>query len=69
MNRKILVISQTPTHPQNAGNRTRIVNFLLALKEQGHEIHFVYLNRESGDIQKCLIFGKKNFISFLIKLL
>ena len=44
--KKILVISDVPSHPQSAGNRTRIHAFLTALKNMGHEIHFLYENRE-----------------------
>jgi len=44
---KILVVSPTPTHPQNAGNRARIYRLLASLKSQGHEIHLLLDNRES----------------------
>lgn len=40
---RILVLSPVPTHPPNAGNRVRIANMLTALKNQGHEIHLLYL--------------------------
>ena len=43
---KILVVSPTPSHPQNAGNRARIYKLLLNLKEQGHEIHLLFDDRE-----------------------
>jgi glycosyltransferase involved in cell wall biosynthesis len=43
---KILVVSPTPTHPQNAGNRARIFNLLRNLKKLGHEVHLFYLDRE-----------------------
>lgn len=46
-NRKILVVSPTPSHPQNAGNRSRIFEFLSILKSMGFEIHFLYYNMES----------------------
>ena len=45
--KKILVISPTPTHPQNAGNRIRIYNLVSNLKELGHDVHFLYEGRES----------------------
>lgn len=47
-NRRVLVISPTPTHPQNAGNRSRIFQFLSGLKALGFEIHFLYFDMESG---------------------
>lgn len=46
-NKKVLVVSPTPSHPQNAGNRARIYGMLKELKRQGYEIHFVYDDRES----------------------
>jgi len=39
---KILVLSPTPTHPNDSGNRVRIHNMLSYLKACGHEIHFLY---------------------------
>lgn len=42
MCKKILFISQTPTHPQNAGNRIRIFNMASFLVNQGHEVHFLH---------------------------
>src|SRR5438105_4648727 len=42
----ILVLSPTPTHPQDAGNRKRFFEICNALKELGGIIHFVYVPRE-----------------------
>ncbi|MBR9704033.1 hypothetical protein GOV12_01370, partial [Candidatus Pacearchaeota archaeon] len=44
--KKILVISPTPTHPQNAGNRARVYDLLRNIKNLGYEIHLVYDDRE-----------------------
>jgi len=44
--KKILVISPTPSHPQNAGNRARIFSLLKQMQELGNEIHFVYVDYE-----------------------
>ncbi len=44
---RILVISPTPTHPQDAGNRARIHAVLSALKAAGHAIHLCLLLREN----------------------
>ncbi len=44
--KKILIISDVPSHPKSAGNRTRICDFLFNLKKLGCEIHFVYENKE-----------------------
>ena len=38
----ILVVSPTPTHPQDHGNRKRIFEICAALKQQGARIHFVH---------------------------
>lgn len=46
---KILVISPTPTHPPNAGNRVRIFALSSALREMGHEVHFSFIPTESAD--------------------
>jgi len=46
---KLIVISPTPTHPQDAGNRARIFSLLTALKAAGHQICFVFVKMETGD--------------------
>lgn len=43
---KVLVISPTPSHPQNAGNRQRIFAMLSRLKQYGHQVHFCFIRRE-----------------------
>jgi glycosyltransferase involved in cell wall biosynthesis len=63
MGQKILAISMTPSHPQNAGNRTRINNFLLALQERGHEIHFLHIAWENGNFQAMKDFWREKFYS------
>ena len=42
----ILVVSPTPTHPQDHGNRKRIYEICAALKRQGARIHFVHYPAE-----------------------
>jgi glycosyltransferase involved in cell wall biosynthesis len=44
---RILVISPTPTHPQDAGNRARIHAILTWLKAAGHSVHLCLLLREN----------------------
>jgi hypothetical protein len=44
---RILVVSPTPSHPQDAGNRARIHVVLSALKAAGHAIHLCLLDREA----------------------
>jgi len=45
----ILVITATPTHPQNAGNRIRIYKLLSLIREKGFKIHLLYDDREKYD--------------------
>src|SRR5580700_6789225 len=42
----ILVVSPTPTHPQDHGNRKRIFELCSELKGQGAKIHFVHYASE-----------------------
>jgi glycosyltransferase involved in cell wall biosynthesis len=44
---RILVVSPTPSHPQDAGNRARIHAVLSSLKAAGHAIHLCLLLREN----------------------
>lgn len=56
ISKKILVISPTPSHPQNAGNRARIFSLLLNLRELGHDVYFVHIQETPGDeesMQQC----------------
>ncbi len=45
----ILVISPTPTHPQDAGNRARIFSLLSGIRSLGHSVCFVFVQAEAGD--------------------
>lgn len=40
--KRVLVITPTPTHPQNAGNRARIFSLLKEVRKHGYEIHVLY---------------------------
>jgi polysaccharide biosynthesis protein PslH len=51
MKQRILIISPTPTHPTNAGNRSRIYVYSKFLIEQGLEVHFLYSDQEDSDIK------------------
>ena len=48
--KKVLIISPTPTHPQNAGNRSRIYNTSATLINEGLEVHFLFVEYESADV-------------------
>ncbi len=63
MSQKILIISLTPSHPCNAGNRVRINNFIANLKHQGYDTHFLYINREESDEQAMRRYWGQHFYS------
>ena len=46
LNKNILVLSPTPSHPQDAGNRKRIFALTKYFQELGATIYFVYCPRE-----------------------
>jgi glycosyltransferase involved in cell wall biosynthesis len=45
----ILWFSPTPSHPQNAGNRSRIFALVKYFQNQGHKITFVYFAQEGTE--------------------
>lgn len=55
---KILIISPTPSHPQNAGNRQRIHALMQRLKQYGHELHFCFVRREWVDEESLQAMGR-----------
>lgn len=61
MSKKILFISQTPTHPQNAGNRVRIFNMASFLINQGHEVHFLHSFQQLCDEDQMKAFWKDKY--------
>ena len=60
---KVLVISPTPTHPQNAGNRARIFDLLNLIKSLGHDVYFLNLKQEKCDENKMRELWGEHFIS------
>jgi hypothetical protein len=48
MKTKILVVSQTPTHPTIAGNRRCQLDYTCILKELGYEVWFLYIQNDFG---------------------
>jgi len=58
---KILVISPTPSHPPNAGNRIRILNMVRCLAEHGHEVHFLYSDQEKGNLERMKDYWGERF--------
>ena len=61
MNQKILIISPTPTHPTNAGNRSRIFTYSKFLIDSGHEVHFLYSGQEDSDIDAMVNYWGTRF--------
>jgi glycosyltransferase involved in cell wall biosynthesis len=59
--KKILVISPTPTHPPNAGNRIRILNMVRCLADHGHDVHFLYTDQEMGNVEKMVEYWGERF--------
>jgi len=50
MRKKILMVSPYPSHPPNAGSNVRIVQLASALKNMGHEVHFLFSQQfDDGD--------------------
>lgn len=67
MNKKLLAISPTPTHPHSAGNRVRIFNMLSNLIMRDFDVHFLYINMEPDYNRKLMqsYWGKKlYFVDF-----
>jgi glycosyltransferase involved in cell wall biosynthesis len=48
MHNRILLVSPTPSHPQNAGNRTRIYQLAEHLRSLGADISFILIDMEAG---------------------
>lgn len=61
MSKKILIISPTPSHPQTAGNRSRILSFAESFRSLGHEVDFVCLGMESGDEEALRTYWGKQY--------
>jgi len=63
MARKILIISPTPTHPANAGNRIRILNMASFIIAAGHEVHFLFSRQDiSDEIAMKLYWGDRLYL-------
>lgn len=45
---EVLVLSPTPSHPQDQGNRKRIYQVCKAIQMRGARVHFLYFPREWG---------------------
>ena len=63
MSKRILIVSPTPTHPPTSGNRSRINTIVSCLKEMGHDVHLLHIEREPGDIDTMKKFWGNSFHS------
>ena len=62
--KRILIISPTPTHPTNAGNRRHIYSIVNHLKSLNCSVYFFYVNRESFDLSLMSDFFNNELIVF-----
>ena len=65
--KNILVISPIPSHPINRGSRIRLFNLLNNIKDMGHEIFFLYINRDNTPIEPLKKIWRDNFIAIPYK--
>ena len=69
MKKRILMISPVPSHPQTAGNQSRILNLGKTIKEHGSEFYFAHVERYRGDKDAMRNYwGKDYFFPISFKL-
>lgn len=62
---KLLIISPTQTHPSNAGNRVRILNFVERLRQMFHvEIWFLYIDLDGTVTEETLSYWGNNIVVY-----
>jgi glycosyltransferase involved in cell wall biosynthesis len=59
--KRILIVTPTPTHPQNAGNRRRVHTLGQILTEEGFELHWVHVRQERGFDERAMAAEWPNF--------
>lgn len=62
---RVVLVSGFPAFPTTAGNRSRIRQLALGIRELGHELHFVYLESKWEDCDDAAheaAFGKDRYI-------
>ncbi len=59
--RKIAIISPVPTHPPLAGNRARVLSLAQQIRELGHDLHFLHIQRWAGDNEAMAAFWEDRF--------
>ena len=66
---KILIISDTPTHPSTAGNRTCILSYSELLKKMGYDVKFLWVVPYNlRDNEKSAMFSYWGINLFLFKI-
>jgi polysaccharide biosynthesis protein PslH len=62
MTRRLLMVSPTPTHPVNAGNRARILALVREMRALGHDVHYAVMPTTVGDdAAMAAYFGPERF--------
>jgi len=62
---RVVLVTRFPAFPTTAGNRSRIRQLALAIRELGHELHFVYLESKwetCDDAAHEAAFGKGRYV-------
>lgn len=61
--KKILIISPVPTHPQISGNRARVLALSSSIRALGHDVMFLHIELEPGDIKAMHEYWGENYVS------
>ena len=61
MPKNILIISPVPTHPTTAGNRARIATLISNISSLGHNVYFMYISYDQGDLSTMKKFWGDHF--------
>jgi len=69
--KKILIISEVPTHKTNAGNRSCILSYCKMLKNLGYDVYFLFYygyGFNKLDIDETRFFLKTNFFEYKLSM-
>jgi polysaccharide biosynthesis protein PslH len=65
--KRILIVTPTATHPQNAGNRRRLHTLGQILTEEGFELHWVHVRQERGFDENAMAAEWPNFTALPVQ--
>ena len=65
--KRILIVTPTSTHPQNAGNRRRLHTLGQILTDEGFELHWVHVRQERGFDERAMAAEWPNFTALPVK--